>query len=137
MGLIEEGKSILELVKKVQNRELYEKMSEYMEKVFNLTSDKIILQEQLADAGKRAEQLAAALEFKGKVKRVHEVLQVVDDPTRFICMTCNEKDHKAYTLVVHGSTSQCPVCKRFYANGRRDPGPMRMETEHRPYYERE
>lgn len=133
MGLIEEGKSILDLVKKVQNRELYEKLSEYLDKVFSLTGDKVILQQQLADSVKRTEELEAALAFKGKVRRVEEVLQVVDDPTRFICMTCNEKDNKAYTLVDHGIRRQCPVCKNLFRDGRRSPGPTQMRTDYNPY----
>lgn len=114
MGIIGEGKDLLNLINKGVNRELYEKLSEYLDKVMSLQLERGELQESLRAAKSRVAELEELVRFKGKLTRVHHSLKVAGE-NRFICILHWEKENQAISLLDYGDFRwYCPACKAIY-----------------------
>ena len=123
MGILDTGKDILKIVNGLQNQPLIEKMLSYMDQVFDLQAQNVTLQGENHKLEKDNTKLKELLAFKGKLNRVAEAYQVVDDPNRYICMTCWEKQHDDITLTAQGEMWLCPSCKNYFRSHRHFPDP--------------
>ena len=113
MSLVNEGKAILSLINKAANRELYEKLMEYLDKVFALTSERASLQEDNVKVRAELSKVAEQLAFSKKLTLREEAYWVDEDPHPY-CMRCWDKDKAPIRLKkIHGR-SQCPECEVIF-----------------------
>lgn len=111
MSLIDEGKSVLNLINKAANRELYDAMIGYLDKVFELTMERAKLLEQVQAAEKRSKELEEAMAFSKRLSPGQNAYwtEELDYP---YCSGCWESKKLAVRLVIdwrHDYT--CPICR--------------------------
>lgn len=117
MGLIDEGKSILSLVNKAANRELYERLMEYLDRVFELQGERAKLQEDLQKAGAEIKNLEGSLAFSKKLVVGYNSYWTEDGdgPFCFGCWDGHKRVSRLKTHPMHLGWKDCPVCKATYS----------------------
>lgn len=113
MSLIDEGKALLSLTNKAVNRELYEKLVEYLDKVFNLTMERAQIQEDLSKARVIIADFEGKLAFSKKLSLREEAYWIDGDGHPF-CMRCWDKHREAIRLKKVIGGGQCPECNVIF-----------------------
>lgn len=108
MGAVENIKEIADLIKKIGDIDLYRKIVELEQEVFELSRQNRIYQNEIDD-------LRKLLNLKQKIKHVGQVYYVEEDPDPH-CPRCWEVSNILVHLTESASPSfgHCPSCNKSF-----------------------
>ena len=139
MSMIADGKKLLSLVNKVASRELYEKLVEYLDKVYELTRERGSLGEDLRSKKAEIAKLKEDLAWSKKLVQREEAMVIEgDSKSPVYCMICWHDQGKVIPLKGIVDGGECGVCKNTCTLsyfGDQCSGPGRVETEWDPLAE--
>jgi len=108
MGIIDQGKELLDLLQKIDNLDLYRRM-------LDLQREVMALDQQLRDQMRENERLREAFVLKGKLKFAHDAYyllegdQAVDGP---FCTKCWDVDQCTVRIIQAADMRyMCPKCQ--------------------------
>jgi len=109
MGVVDSVKEVVELVRKIDNVELYRKILDLQSEINELTRENMTLEQDV-------EKLKKALAFQDKLTFKAPFWFAEGDPVPF-CPRCWEADKEAIHVVVarDGIACKCPECERGFA----------------------
>ncbi len=116
MGIIDNAKEIVFLVKKLDDFELYRKIVELEGEIIELTRENQRLEETLAEI-QRSQEIIKKLSFDSP-------FYTLDQGVELFCARCIESDHKAIHVAKTGDLRnrrriwECPQCKSRYVDMR-------------------
>lgn len=111
MGIVDDAKTVADLVKKLGNIDLYEKIIDLRGQIIKISRDKLTLQQKV-------QELEEQLQLKKKMAFKEPFYYQEGDRTPF-CPRCFEKDHHPVHAIFIFSNDMntrwdCPECKQIY-----------------------
>lgn len=110
MGIIDDARNVADLVKKLGNIDLYEKIIDLRGQILEITEEKLALQDKV-------KQLEACLNLRKNMSFKEPFYYQEGDRTPY-CPRCFEKDQHTIHVVMAFSNSErtrwdCPECKQM------------------------
>jgi hypothetical protein len=119
MGVVDDFKSVVSIVQKIDNVELYRRILDLQSEVVGLFGENLQLKNQLSEVQAKLD-LQQKLRFEVNAYWIGDTIQSSDGPFCSNCWDAKRKLVRLHTLNHNVKWSECPTCERKLRMPRRE-----------------